>query len=108
MTEKFVEELFNSLGNKINISTDLSYTSKLISEPELLAKKIGEESTELIIDFLKKNKTGIVKESADLLYHLLVLWVSSNIQPKEVWEELSKRKSKSGFEEKNSRSLNND
>ena len=54
MTEKFVEELFNSLGNKINISTNLSYTSKLINEPELLAKKIGEESTELIIDFLKK------------------------------------------------------
>jgi phosphoribosyl-ATP pyrophosphohydrolase len=107
MTEKFVEELFNRLGNKININTNLSYTSKLISEPELLAKKIGEESTELIIDFLKKNKTGIVKESADLFYHLLVLWVSSDIQPKEVWEELSKRKSKSGFEEKNSRNLNN-
>jgi phosphoribosyl-ATP pyrophosphohydrolase len=107
MTEKFVEELFNRLGNKINISTNLSYTSKLISEPELLAKKIGEESTELIIDFLKKNKTGIVKESADLFYHLLVLWISSDIQPKEVWEELSKRKNKSGFEEKNSRSLNN-
>ena len=97
MTEKFVEELFNRLGNKININTNLSYTSKLISEPELLAKKIGEESTELIIDFLKKNKTGIVKESADLFYHLLVLWVSSDIQPKDVWEELSKRKSKSGF-----------
>jgi len=107
MTEKFVEELFNRLGNKININTNLSYTSKLISEPELLAKKIGEESTELIIDFLKKNKTGIVKESADLFYHLLVLWISSDIQPKEVWEELSNRKSKSGFEEKNSRSLNN-
>ena len=107
MTEKFVEELFNRLGNKININTNLSYTSKLISETELLAKKIGEESTELIIDFLKKNKTGIVKESADLFYHLLVLWISSDIQPKEVWEELSKRKSKSGFEEKNSRSLNN-
>jgi len=107
MTEKFVEELFNRLGNKININTNLSYTSKLISEPELLAKKIGEESTELIIDFLKKNKTGIVKESADLFYHLLVLWVSSDIKPKEIWEELSKRKSKSGFEEKNSRSLNN-
>ena len=107
MTEKFVEELFNSLGNKINISTNLSYTSKLINEPELLAKKIGEESTELIIDFLKKNKTGIVKESADLFYHLLVLWVSSDVQPKDVWEELSKRKSKSGFEEKNSSGLNN-
>ena len=107
MTEKFIDELFNRLGDKVNISTNLSYTSKLINEPDLLAKKIGEESTELIIDFLKKNKTGIVKESADLFYHLLVLWISSDIQPKEVWEELSKRKSKSGFEEKNSRSLNN-
>ena len=103
MSDKFIEDLFNRLDNKVNIDPKVSYTAKLINEPELLAKKIGEESTELIIDFLKKNKTGIVKESADLFYHLLVLWVSSDVHPREVWDELSKRKHKSGFEEKKHR-----
>ena len=48
MTEKFVEELFNSLGNKINTSTNLSYTSKLINEPEFLAKKLGKNQQNLL------------------------------------------------------------
>lgn len=54
MNDKFIEELFNKLGNKVNIDPKVSYTAKLINEPELLAKKIGEETTELIIDFIKK------------------------------------------------------
>ena len=107
MNDKFIEELFNRLGNKVNIDPNVSYTAKLINEPELLAKKIGEESTELIIDFIKKNKKGIIHESADVIYHLLVLWVAANIHPKDVWAELSKRQIKSGFEEKSSRGKDN-
>ena len=48
MTEKFVEELFNSLGDKINISTNLSYTAKLVDKPELLAKKLGKNQQSLL------------------------------------------------------------
>jgi phosphoribosyl-ATP pyrophosphohydrolase len=107
MNDKFIEELFNRLGNKVNIDPNVSYTAKLINEPELLAKKIGEETTELIIDFIKKNKKGIIHESADVIYHLLVLWVAANIHPKDVWAELSKRQIKSGFEEKSSRGKDN-
>ena len=107
MNDKFIEELFNKLGNKVNIDPKVSYTAKLINEPELLAKKIGEETTELIIDFIKNNKKGIIHESADIIYHLLTLWVATNVHPKDVWEELSKRKIKSGYEEKNSRDRNN-
>ena len=107
MSDKFIEDLFNRLGDKVNIDTKVSYTAKLINEPELLAKKIGEETTELIIDFIKKNKKGIIHESADIIYHLLALWVATNVHPKDVWSELSKRKNKSGFEEKNSRDRGN-
>jgi phosphoribosyl-ATP pyrophosphohydrolase len=107
MNDKFIEELFNRLGNKVNIDPNVSYTAKLINEPELLAKKIGEETTELIIDFIKKNKKGIIHESADVIYHLLVLWVAANIHPKDVWAELSNRQIKSGFEEKSSRGKDN-
>ena len=104
MNDQFIIEMFDSLKKRKNISKNKSYTAYLIKNPELLGKKIGEEATELIIDFIKKNKEGLIKESADLIYHLLVMWVSAGIDPKEVLEELSNRRLKSGFEEKNSRS----
>tara|TARA_B100001057_G_scaffold346198_1_gene347408 strand:- start:471 stop:791 length:321 start_codon:yes stop_codon:yes gene_type:complete len=104
MNDQFIKEIFDILKKRKNTSNNKSYTAYLIENPELLGKKIGEESSELIIDFIKKNKDGVVNESADLIYHLLVLWISTGIDPKDVWKELSKRKSKSGFEEKNSRS----
>ena len=103
MNNTFLEELFNKLNSKVNDSSSVSYTAYLINEPELLAKKIGEETTELIIDFIKKNKKGIVHESADLIYHLLVLWISADVKPQDIWNELSNRKKKSGFDEKRSR-----
>ena len=104
MNDQFIIEMFESLKKRKNISKNKSYTAHLIQNPELLGKKFGEEATELIIDFIKKNKDGLVEESADLIYHLLVIWVSAGIDPREVWEELSNRQLKSGFEEKNSRS----
>ena len=104
MNDQFIREMYDNLKKRKNKSKNKSYTSYLINNPEFLGKKIGEESSELIIDLIKKNKDGVINESADLLYHLLVLWVSTGIDPREVWEELSNRQSKSGFEEKNSRS----
>ena len=78
----------------------------MIKNPELLAKKIGEESSELIIDFIKTNKQGAIKESADLIYHILVAWISLGINPEEIWKELSARRFKSGFDEKKNRGVN--
>ena len=108
MDDQFVTELFKLLKERAKINNNSSYTSQLIKNPDLLAKKIGEESSELIIDFIKKNKKGAISESADLIYHLLVLWVSIGVDPHDVWEELSNRKLRSGFEEKKSRSLKNE
>ena len=105
MNELIINELLLVLKERKKTSKKISYTSHLIKNPELLAKKIGEESSELIIDFIKKNKEGVIKESADLIYHLLVIWVSIGIEPDEIWNELSSRKLKSGFEEKNNRGL---
>ena len=79
MDDQFVTELFKLLKERAKINNNSSYTSQLIKNPDLLAKKIGEESSELIIDFIKNNKTGIINESADLLYHLLVVWISIGI-----------------------------
>ena len=103
MTDHIIKTLFEILKERKIFDTEKSYTAQLLSNPNLLAKKIGEESTELIIDLVNNNKTGVINESADLLYHLIVSWVSSGVDPEEVWDELSKRTLKSGIEEKKNR-----
>mgnify|MGYP001215767479 FL=1 len=108
MNDQFIKQMFNDLKKRKYTNENKSYTAHLVNNPELLGKKIGEESSELIIDFIKKNKNGVIYESADLIYHLIVLWVSIGIDPQDVWEELSNRKLKSGFEEKKSRNLKNE
>ena len=105
MNEQIIKELFTLLIKRKKISEKQSYTSYLIKNPEILAKKIGEESSELIIDFVKKNKQGVIRESADLIYHILVIWVSLGVNPDEIWDELSSRKVKSGIEEKKNRGV---
>ena len=105
MNEQFISELFSILTQRKNSSPQKSYTSNLINNPDLLAKKIGEEASELIIDFIKRNKQGTIKESVDLIYHVLVVWVSLGIDPSEIWKELSSRKLKSGIEEKKNRGV---
>ena len=100
MNDQFVKELFSLLKQRARTNNKKSYTSQLINNPDLLAKKLGEESSELIIDFVKQNKKGIVNESADLLYHLLVIWLSAGVDPQDIWDELSKRQLQSGIEEK--------
>ena len=105
MDELIIKELFHVLEERKKINEKISYTSHLVKNQELLAKKIGEEASELIIDFIKKNKEGVIKESADLIYHMLVIWVSAGINPEDIWNELSNRKLQSGFEEKINRGL---
>ena len=98
-----LEKLFNDLSKKKNVDKDISYTSSLLADKNFLAKKINEESTEVILEYLDNNKNNVVKESADLLYHLCVLWVSVDVKPADVWNELQKRKGTSGLDEKKSR-----
>ena len=98
-----LEKLFNDLLKKKNFNKGLSYTSTLLENKNLLAKKIGEESIEAILEFRNNNKEKIIQESADLLYHLTVMWVSANIKPDDVWKELYKRKGTSGLDEKKNR-----
>ena len=71
-----------------------------------ITQKLGEETIETIVAALTKDRKEVVKESADLIYHLLVLWVHIGIKPEEVWKELSNREALSGLEEKASRENN--
>ena len=103
MTNYNLEKLFNDLSKKKIVDKNISYTSSLLSQKNFLAKKINEESTEVILEYLDNNKNNVIKESADLLYHLCVMWISADIKPDYVWKELHKRRGISGFEEKKRR-----
>ena len=103
MADFNIEKLFDNLSKKKIFDKKNSYTSSLLTNKNLLAKKTGEESIEVILEYLDDNKNKLIKESADLLYHLCVMWISADIKPDDVWDELDRRKGISGFEEKKNR-----
>lgn len=99
-----LDRLFATIAARKGADPASSYTAKLLAEGvERCAKKFGEEATETVIAAISRDKTELAKESADVLYHLLVLWAASGIKPEEVYAVLRAREGKSGLEEKASR-----
>ena len=81
-----------------------SYTAKLLGRGTAkIAQKLGEEAVETVIEAVRGDRPALVCESADLLYHLLVLWADAGIAPDEIWAELQRRQGVSGIAEKKSR-----
>lgn len=86
-----------------------SYTALLFKKGRAkIAQKIGEEGVELALAAVKADKIEACNESADLLYHLLVLWADMGISPREVMDILDQREGISGIEEKQNRGKTND
>jgi phosphoribosyl-ATP pyrophosphohydrolase len=65
-----------------------------------MAKKLAEEAVEVVIDAMHGDTDAVIRESADLLYNLVVLWVASGVHPKEVWLEMERRERLLGIAEK--------
>src|ERR1700688_3007493 len=65
-----------------------------------MAKKLAEEAVEVVIDAMNGDRDAVVRESADLLYNLVVLWISSGIRPEYVWKEMDRRERLLGIAEK--------
>ena len=65
-----------------------------------MAKKLAEEAVEVVIDAMHGNREAVVRESADLIYNLAVLWVSLGVAPKDVWKEMDRRERLFGIAEK--------
>ena len=83
---------------------DQSYTRKLLDEGiEKCAKKLGEEATETVVAALSSDNKAVIGESADLLYHLLVVLEARGVKLDEVYAELERRTGQSGLEEKAAR-----
>ncbi|HLI10161.1 MAG TPA: phosphoribosyl-ATP diphosphatase [Alphaproteobacteria bacterium] len=68
-----------------------------------IAQKLGEEAVEAVIAAVQGNPRDLVNESADLLYHLFVLWSAMGLKPGDIYAELERREGTSGIEEKRSR-----
>lgn len=99
-----LDTLFETIENRKGADPKSSYTAKLLSKGRpTIAKKLGEEATETVIAALAETDEKLVSESADLLYHLLVLWAEAGLKPDQIWQELEGRFGISGIDEKNSR-----
>ena len=99
-----LDELYRRLQERAGASPDESWTARLLtSEPERVARKFGEEAVELVIEAIRKDKDKIILESADVLYHLSVLWLQAGVEPADVAEVLKARQSQSGLAEKKGR-----
>ena len=78
-----------------------SRTAKLLRAGRgKMAKKLAEEAVEVVIDAMTGQNEAVIKESADLMYNLTVLWVAAGIEPKDVWAEMSRRERLLGIAEK--------
>ena len=108
-TAHFLDELYGTIASRKGGNPEISYTAKLFEGGlEKMAGKIGEEATEVIVAALRETPDHVISESADLLYHLLVLWAEQGITPEDVFEELQSRAGRSGAEEKESRDQETD
>ena len=99
-----IDDLFEIIQARAESDPEFSWTAKLLSQgPDKCAEKFGEEAIEIIIEAAKKNKAGLIREAADLLYHFVVMLHSNGVKLSDITDELDSRKSKSGIEEKKSR-----
>jgi len=88
----FIYKLFSIIEDRKKSYNEKSYTSYLFQKGrEVIAKKVGEEAMEVIIAYLNEDSEEIIKETSDLVYHLLILLSSSCIEPQKIFEELINR-----------------
>ncbi|SUO97220.1 phosphoribosyl-ATP diphosphatase [Suttonella ornithocola] len=92
------------IANRKTAETNISYTAQLLQgNIDKLLKKIGEEATEVVIASKGAEKSEVIYESCDLIYHLMVLWAREGITLNDISIELSRRFGQSGLEEKANR-----
>ena len=101
-----LQRLYDTIAARKTADPGSSYTAKLLHQGRsVIAKKMGEEAVETAIAAVGNDSDAVVSESADLIYHLLVLWVDCGVEPDEVWKKLAAREGTSGLAEKAARPL---
>ncbi|BBK34662.1 phosphoribosyl-ATP pyrophosphatase [Stella humosa] len=101
---RVLDRLFATIDARRGADPASSYTAKLLAGgAPAAAKKLGEEAVEAVIEAVLGRPDRLADESADLLYHLLVLWASAGVSPDAVWTALARREGRSGIAEKAAR-----
>ena len=99
-----LDRLWYVVMNRRDADPTISHSARLLSRgPAKVAQKFGEEAVECLIEAVRGDRDAVIAESADVLYHLIVVWVSTGVAPEEVWAELMRREGVSGIAEKASR-----
>lgn len=106
---QILDDLYKIISARKGCNPKSSYTAKLFKKGRhKIAQKLGEESVELVIEAIADQKKEAIGESADVLFHMLMLFADMNITPQEVMDELQKRLGVSGIEEKRKREDNSE
>jgi phosphoribosyl-ATP pyrophosphohydrolase len=101
---EILDDLHAVILSRRGTDPEKSYTAKLFARGRgKIAQKFGEEAVETVVAALSEGKEELADESADMLYHLLVLWAECGVEPSRVWVELERRLGTSGIDEKKSR-----
>lgn len=96
-----LERLYLAVLAARDLDPQTSRTARLFQRgPSKMAKKLAEEAIEVAIDAVNGDNEAVVRESADLLYNLTVLWASAGVRPEDVWREMSRREDMLGIAEK--------
>ncbi len=96
-----IERLYRAVIAAKDLDPAISRTARLFQRgPAKMAKKLAEEAIEVAIDAVSGKSDAVVRESADLLYNLTVLWASAGVRPEDVWQEMERRERLFGIAEK--------
>ena len=96
-----LERLYMAVLAAKDLDPAVSRTARLFRRgSSKMAKKLAEEAVEVVIDAVKGDTDAVVRESADLLYNLTVLWASAGVKPEDVWREMERREHLLGIAEK--------
>lgn len=96
-----VDRLYQAVLAARDLDPATSRTAKLFRGGSgKMAKKLAEEAIEVVIDAVNGNREAVIRESADLIYNLTVLWASAGVRPEDVWSEMERRENLLGIAEK--------
>lgn len=99
-----LDRLWQVIKSRRGADPQTSYTARLFARGRTkIAQKLGEEAVEAVIEGVRGDRSKLVGESADLLYHLFVLWADTGVSPSDVAAELTRREGTSGLDEKRGR-----
>ncbi|MDB5564892.1 MAG: phosphoribosyl-ATP diphosphatase [Tardiphaga sp.] len=96
-----LNRLYQAVIAAKDLDPAVSRTARLFQRgPAKMAKKLAEEAIEVVIDAVNRKPDAVIRESADLLYNLTVLWASAGVRPDQVWAEMDRREDMLGIAEK--------